>query len=294
MITIIIATIAFLLALYLVFLLLEIRHLTRQLHFISDKETNAELTSASKIKLIRELLDENNHLIRKNKQFYREQIAKDKSLHELLTNLTHDLKTPLTVASGYTQLLLRTESPENPEIVGKIASSLTSIKQYLDYLMTYNLIQEKNISLNLERINLSSLLRESLVLYYEAFSEHKLVPNFQFLSEDKFVIADTVVLQRIFQNILGNIINHGEDFVKIVMISDKKQLTLTFSNGLRTAIDNPELLLQRFKTNEPSRTNKSTGLGLNIIQELCQLIHAELSLTVTDDEFSVTFILNLN
>ena len=261
------------LGVYLALVLFDLQQITRQVTFIAEKETNAEITSTTKNPWIKNLLNQNNRLIRKNKTFHREQVKKDKLLHEILTNLTHDLKTPLTVASGYTQLLEKTVPTENQEIVSKIDNSLTSIKHYLDYLMSYNLIQEKNISLNLEIIDISESLRESLFLYYEGFEERQISPSFSLLDQ-QYTIVDVVILQRIFQNILGNVLNHGKDYLQVTMTtSDEKWLKLSFSNGLQAKIDNPQLLLERFKTNEPSRINKSTGLGLNIIPELCHMIH---------------------
>ncbi|GAX48200.1 sensor histidine kinase [Pseudolactococcus reticulitermitis] len=279
---------------YLVFLIIDLHQITRQITFIAEKETNAEITSTTKNPWIKNLLNENNRLIRKNKTFHREQVKKDKLLHELLTNLTHDLKTPLTVASGYTQLLEKTLPAENREIVTKIDSSLASIKRYVDYLMSYNMIQEKNIALHLEKTNISEILRESLFLYYESFEERQMTPQFE-LFEQHYAIIDVIILQRIFQNILGNVLNHGKDFLKVSMTqSDNQHLKLSFSNGLQAKIDNPELLLERFKTNEPSRTNKSTGLGLNIIQELCHLINITPTIETNDTEFKIELVLQVS
>ncbi len=282
------------LSVYLALVLFDLQQITRQVTFIAEKETNAEITSTTKNPWIKNLLNQNNRLIRKNKTFHREQVKKDKLLHEILTNLTHDLKTPLTVASGYTQLLEKTVPTENQEIVSKIDNSLTSIKHYLDYLMSYNLIQEKNISLNLEIIDISESLRESLFLYYEGFEERQISPSFSLLDQ-QYTIVDVVILQRIFQNILGNVLNHGKDYLQVTMTtSDEKWLKLSFSNGLQAKIDNPQLLLERFKTNEPSRTNKSTGLGLNIIQELCHMIHITPNIEITDTDFKIDLLIRLN
>lgn len=279
------------LSVYLALVLFDLQQITRQVTFIAEKETNAEITSTTKNPWIKNLLNQNNRLIRKNKTFHREQVKKDKLLHEILTNLTHDLKTPLTVASGYTQLLEKTVPAEHHKLVTKIDGSLTSIKHYLDYLMSYNLIQEKNISLHLEKVDVAEILRESLFLYYESFAEHHISPQFSLLDKH-YAIIDVTILQRIIQNILGNVLNHGKDFFQVTMIvPHDKQLKLSFSNGLQAKIDNPELLLERFKTNEPSRTNKSTGLGLNIIQELCHLIHIIPTIETSDTEFKIELLI---
>ncbi|MGC6767107.1 sensor histidine kinase [Enterococcus sp. LJL128] len=273
-------------SMYLVFLILDLRKIICQFDYIHDEDTNAELVSTSKNQLIRQLLDSNNQLIRKNKRYYREQRQKEKQLHQLLSNLTHDLKTPLTVSSGYTQILLKDPGlNEQKEMLHKIDNSLQSISHYLGYLMEYNLIQEKGLALNLEQLNLSELLRENLFTYYEEFQLSALSLTID-IQEEVWLITDQTVLQRIFQNILGNMLKHGTSFAEITLHKTEEAIVFEFKNGLLEAIEEPALLFQRFLTEDPSRTNKSTGLGLHIVKELVALIDGEVQID-TEKEFEV-------
>lgn len=276
---------------YLFFLLREIRKITKQLNYISKEETNAELVSTSKIFLIRQLLDANNQVIRKNKIYYREQKNKEKQVQQLLSNLTHDLKTPLTVSSGYTQFLLKDKSLQDKhEMLKKIDTSLASISHYLGYLMQYNLIQEKGIELQLELLNLSELVKEELFTHYEEFEEKgfSLVIN---INDNERLISDATVIKRIIQNALGNILKHGSNFAEVNVSSTEEKVTIEFENGFQGRALNSEKLFQRFVTEDLSRTNKSTGLGLAIVKELADLINAKVQIETENERFNLKVIL---
>lgn len=287
MLLIILGVALFLMGIYLVFLLTDLRNIVRQLKYIVIEETNAELVSTSKISLVRQLLDQNNRLIRKNKHHYQEQRQKEKQLHQLLSNLTHDLKTPLTVSSGYTQLLLKEPAlAEKQEMIQKIDNSLTSISHYLGYLMEYNLIQEKGVALDLEQLDLSELLRENLFTFYEEFQERKMPLSVE-IAETGRLISDRTVLQRIFQNVLGNMLKHGCQESEVRLYKEAEQWVICFTNGIEQPIADPQLMFQRFLTEDSSRTNKSTGLGLHIVKELVELLDGEIELKSEDNTFEL-------
>ncbi|MBP1047547.1 HAMP domain-containing histidine kinase [Enterococcus sp. BWM-S5] len=276
---------------YVMFLLFDLREILQQLKFIVTEETNAELVSTSKILLIRRLLDQNNQLIRKNKKYYQEQRQKEKQLHQLLSNLTHDLKTPLTVSSGYTQILLKdTSLGEKQEMIQKIDNSLTSISHYLGYLMEYNLIQEKGVALELEQVDVSELLRENLFTYYEEFQEQEMPLSIE-IAETDLLISDRTVLQRIFQNVLGNMLKHGQGYSEVKLIKESEALIFQFKNGIAERIIDPQELFQRFMTEDSSRANKSTGLGLHIVKELVELLEGDIQLASTESIFELTITL---
>lgn len=276
---------------YVMFLLFDLREILQQLKFIVTEETNAELVSTSKILLIRRLLDQNNQLIRKNKKYYQEQRQKEKQLHQLLSNLTHDLKTPLTVSSGYTQILLKDASlGEKQEMIQKIDNSLTSISHYLGYLMEYNLIQEKGVALELEQVDVSELLRENLFTYYEEFQEQEMPLSIE-IAETDLLISDRTVLQRIFQNVLGNMLKHGQGYSEVKLIKESEALIFQFKNGIEERIIDPQELFQRFMTEDSSRANKSTGLGLHIVKELVELLEGDIQLASTESIFELTITL---
>ncbi|ALS01262.1 hypothetical protein ATZ33_07730 [Enterococcus silesiacus] len=279
---------------YFIFILNELRHIVTQLTYITEHETNAELTSTSKNKLIRNLLSKNNLLIKKNKAFYQQQRQKEKEVQKILTNLTHDLKTPLTVSSGYTQLLLQEiEREDHKEILGKIDTSLMDISHYLSYLMEYNLIQEKTLKLNLEVVDVSEFLQENLFTYYEEFEKQQIHLDLQ-IQEHQKLLLDVSVLQRLLQNILGNILKHGHQYAHVSLENKANNIQITFSNGLLKPVGDVQIFFNRFFTEDLSRSNKSTGLGLSIIKELASLLHSEVTLHTEKHEFQLVLTLKNN
>ena len=279
---------------YFIFILNELRHIVTQLTYITEHETNAELTSTSKNKLIRNLLSKNNLLIKKNKAFYQQQRQKEKEVQKILTNLTHDLKTPLTVSSGYTQLLLQEiEREDHKEILGKIDTSLMDISHYLSYLMEYNLIQEKTLKLTLEVVDVSEFLQENLFTYYEEFEKQQIHLDLQ-IQEHQKLLLDVSVLQRLLQNILGNILKHGHQYAHVALENKANNIQITFSNGLLKPVGDVQIFFDRFFTEDLSRSNKSTGLGLSIIKELASLLHSEVTLHTEKHEFQLVLTLKNN
>lgn len=279
---------------YFIFILNELRLIVKQLIYINEHETNAELTSTSKNKLIKHLLSKNNLLIKKNKAFYQQQRQKEKEVQKILTNLTHDLKTPLTVSSGYTQLLLKEiEREDHKEILGKIDTSLMDISHYLSYLMEYNLIQEKTIKLNLEIVDVSEFLQENLFTYYEEFEKQQIHLDLQILEHQKLLL-DVSVLQRLIQNILGNILKHGHGYAHVTLENNADDIQITFSNGLLKPVGDVQIFFDRFFTEDLSRSNKSTGLGLSIIKELASILHSEVVLNSKKNEFQLILTLKNN
>ncbi|TCZ78410.1 HAMP domain-containing histidine kinase [Paenibacillus albiflavus] len=269
---------------YLGLILLDLKKIIQQLDYIVSKDTNAELTSTSKNGIIRRLLDSNNRLIKQNKIYNQERYHKDKQMQEVITNLTHDLKTPLTVSSGYTQILLQDPKlSQHHAMIQKIDSSLNSISHYLHYLMEYNLIQEKMLTPEFRKIDVSELLTQYLFTYYDELHKKHLSLEIH-IQEQQSIITDETILQRIFQNILGNILKYGYRKVLISLEAQQDQLIIQFTNGIAASIENADRLYQRFVTEDPSRSNKNTGLGLSIVKELVKAMDGEITIK-TDPEF---------
>jgi len=269
---------------YLGLILLDLKKIIQQLDYIVSKDTNAEITSTSKNAIIRRLLDSNNRLIKQNKIYNQERYHKDKQMQEVITNLTHDLKTPLTVSSGYTQILLQDPKlSQHHAMIQKIDSSLNSISHYLHYLMEYNLIQEKMLTPEYRKIDVSELLTQYLFTYYDELHKKQLSLEIH-IQEQQTIITDETILRRIFQNILGNILKYGHQKVLISLESQQDQLIIQFTNGLTAPIEDADRLYQRFVTEDPSRSSKNTGLGLSIVKELVKVMDGEITIK-TDTEF---------
>ena len=282
MISILLGILVVIVLLYVTYLLKEIQLINEQMDYILMNNTNAEITTSSKNKTIRNHMNKCNGLIRSNKEMKMQQQLNEIELHQILTSLTHDLRTPLTVASGYTQLLL--ENDAHNELAIKINKSLSTVNHYLSYLIDYNLIQEKKITVLNENINFSQFLIDQLFQYYEDFEKRSIQVKLD-ISPNIFIYNDKIILKRIVENILSNLLKYAKEHVHIVLKSEEYQLMFVCDNDYYGEIHDINLLLLRFQTLDESRQNKSMGIGLHIIQQLTEIVDGAFQVEATPDNF---------
>jgi signal transduction histidine kinase len=273
---------------YLIFLLREIKSIHEQIEYIVSTNTNAEVISTSKQKQIIKLVNIINQLVRRKKEMQREQQKNELDLHKILTNLTHDLKTPLTVANGYTEILL--QNKPNDILAPKIHDSLNTVNYYLNCLIDYNLIQEKSLKVNFEKINFSQFLMEQLFQYYEEFEQKKIHVDVD-IPTNIYVLSDKIILKRVIENIISNLLKYSyqKAFISVQVMDSK--IKLICKNDFLGEIEELSRIQRRFQTLDDARQNKSLGIGLHIIQELTELINGTFSINVIDDTFQVKVIL---
>lgn len=205
-------------------------------------------------------------------------------LDQTIHNISHDIRTPLTVSWGYTKQLLK----QNPtdETLTKIDASLANVSKRLEYLLEYQNLLEKNIKPEKKTVNLTQLLGENVLSFYEIFQQLNLVVEVA-IQEGVIIQNDPDILERIIQNILGNVAKHGRDSVRILLNKERNQTVLTVSNRPKQAILNVSKLTQRFYAEDLSSSEKSSGLGLFITEQLVQLTGGQLELRYQEPNFTI-------
>lgn len=274
--------ISFVLLLYVIFIVKEIKSINAQMHYIFSNDTNAEITISTNNFIIKKHVLQCNQLIQQNKQLKIQQQKSELELHQIMTSLTHDLKTPLTVASGYTQLLLKDEA--HHELASKIDKSLQSVNYYLNGLIDYNLIQEKKFAIVSEPLLLSQFLLEQLFQYYEQFEQKGIQVDLQI--ESNIVIHnDKIILKRIIDNIMSNLLKYAKAHITVILKCDHSEIAFICKNDYYGEITKVEQLPLRFHTQDNSRHNKSMGIGLHNVQELTKIINGSFSIKIEDNLF---------
>lgn len=278
---------------YIIFLQLELRNVWRQLSQIRQQPTNAELRLSSKSPIFIKLAVEINELLRQNKETYQEMQRSSEQFDVAINNIAHDLRTPLTVASGYSQYLSQhqeIDQMQEADLLGKINTNLKDVEGKLEELLTYNRISEQQVEVVYERVNLSKVLEEQLFNYFETFKEKEIELEVA-IEPNVTLVTDCKLVTRIIQNALGNILTHGEQQAAICLVAHEKELTLTFSNQTSQVITNYDRLFDRFYTEDLSRKGKNAGLGLYIIKELSTLIGGTVELGGVENSFDLTIVL---
>ena len=193
-----------------------------------------------------------------------------RELKQAITNVSHDLKTPLTSAVGYLQLIRSDKLPEEEkrEYLNIIEKRLEALTLLLDELFEFTKIYEGKIEAQTERTNVSNALCDVLSLHYEDFTAKGITPLVSLPESPVYISADSAMLKRIFQNLVQNALIHGTGNISVIVNPDAR---IIFKNS----IENPEKidagrLFERFYTADISRSSKTTGLGLAICKELVE------------------------
>jgi signal transduction histidine kinase len=269
----------------------DLRRATNELNYINTHETNALITTSTNFPFLARLIKESNDSLKQSREIKQAGIQKDKQIRQMLTNLTHDIKTPLTVSMGYVQLMRKDSGGDVQKSLEKVSKNLNSVDYYLHYLMDFNVLQEKGINLEITEVDVAKLLETELFSFYDEFEGHGLQVTPQ-ITSGIIIKTDETLLLRVFQNLIGNILKYAKDNVEVQLTSkDADHVEITFENTMLTELEHPELLLNRFYTGDEARTNQSSGIGLSIVQSLITMLGGRFDLEVASLTFKATITL---
>ena len=216
----------------------------------------------------------------------------EEELKYTIASVSHDIRTPLTGASGYMQMAEKTEDPDKrKEYCRIVRGRLKDLEQLLDQLFLYTKLTSQEISLQMEPVSLFPLVCEVLTGFYGKFQEQNREPSLDFQEEAIQIQGDSSQLKRVLGNLVSNSLSYGLGTLFIV----QKGNTLTFSNKVKDpgSID-PDQMFVRFYRGDPSRNaSKSShaGLGLSIARELTQAMGGKIEARLQGDilEIILTF-----
>jgi signal transduction histidine kinase len=303
-------------AIYLLFLYRrEIANLVRQLDFIRSHDTRARLTLGSlHAGEMRQLALAANALIDQQQQQRAELTALDTEMRHAMTNISHDLRTPLTSAVGYLQLLEdeKLDDEQRRAYTATAHTKLENLTVMLDQLTAFSrLIEQGSEQRELEQVNLSSLLRASLAVWYDDLRLAGFEVEVDIPEQPILIIANKESIQRIIQNLVGNALAHGHGLLRVSLVlgresrvsadmvasvvdedvHDQGLATMSFVNRVAEpdALQT-ERLFNRFYTADVSRSGKGTGLGLAIVRSLATVYGGSAAVYQNGDllEISVT------
>ena len=219
---------------------------------------------------------EQNQLIMKHEK---------RTLDMAISNIAHDIRTPLTIASGYTQQLIK--HPDNSqETLSKIAHHQDLVSKRLEALLEYRHLMEGAVKPKLEELDLSTFITKKTLAYYDVFQSSQIVLDFNVEPELK-TTTDEDLLDRIIQNLLGNVLKHGKEKARLSLKKEENRLVLEIGNLVKKPIKNIDNLSNRFYSENMSDTEESSGLGLYITEELVHLLGADMKLVADGEWFSV-------
>lgn len=224
----------------------------------------------------------------------------ERQKNELITNVAHDLRTPLTTIVGYLELI-KDDTALSKEDIHKYSGiayeKSIRLQEMMDDLFEFTKLDNADIKLNKSMINLSGLIMQMTDEFYPSFKECNITPIVDLPEENIYVQGDGQLLARVFDNLISNALKYGyhNTDLKIEVSGDEKYATVKVINhGDTIAPEDIPLLFNKFYRTDSSRNSKTggTGLGLAITKNIVDLHHGDIS--VTSDDQITTFIVKFN
>ncbi|MCX4354645.1 MAG: HAMP domain-containing sensor histidine kinase [Oscillospiraceae bacterium] len=247
-------------------------------------DTNTLIDISSADKDMRELAAALNDELAKLREERRLCKQGDTELKDAVTNISHDLRTPLTAMCGYLDLLEREEmSGSVRQYLEQIENRTEVMKQLTEELFRYSVVAAAK-EFDLERLCVNDVLEESLATFYGAISQQGIIPEITITDQRIERITDRSALTRVFGNIITNALKYssGDLFVEMT-----EECVITFANSSdNLGKISAERLFDRFYTVETG--NNSTGLGLSIAKLLVEQMKGGISAEIRGDKLFIT------
>ena len=267
----------------------QVKDICRQLRFLQECDSNMLITTEMKKGHIEELAELLNTLLKERKKERADYQKKEQMIADIYTNLSHDIRTPLTSLDGYFQLLEETqEENDRKRYIQIIQERIESLKKMLEELFTYTKLQNGTYELKLEPQNVGQILKETVFSYYDDWAEQGISPQFEITEEPVWIRGNKQALRRTIQNIIKNGLDHGNKEIRIQLSRNEKQMELVFQNKIEPGeqIDISRVF-ERFYKADKARSKSSTGLGLSIAKGFVQKMHGEIAAEIKEDWFCI-------
>ena len=269
----------------------QVKNLRDQVHFISRNDTNKRVSFYGKSRTMSRLAKDINYIIDTYSAKEQEVLKQDKEIKDTLTNMSHDIRTPLTSLKGYFELLEESEDPNEQARYRRIISErIDSLGEILEMMFFYTKVSNVNYQVQLDSINISEIIMHTLFSYFDDFENAGLTPNID-IDENLTVIGNEQSVKRIMQNLVKNCLVHGDSRVDISLkpsATEEKAIILTVSNGVKeNDIPDPDKVFDRFYKADNSRHVSSSGIGLSVAKKLTEAMNGKIRAAYSGDMFSI-------
>lgn len=247
---------------------ISIRVLQEEIEFILNNDTNHLITLSSGNKNIKKTAGSMNMYLKELRK--RELIYKNgnRELQEVITNISHDLRTPLTSMKGYIDLFKSEKSKKKRlEYLSVIESRMDNLIELTGKLYDYSKCLEVRENVEKENVCLNDVLEDILVYYYEVFKNNGIVPVIDITKGKVYKNIDRNMFIRTLENILSNVIKYSDGDVKIILFDSGKMIFKNRASKLNTTSVNR--IFDRYYTVESG--SKVSGVGLSIARQLVLL-----------------------
>ena len=259
---------------------------------IRDGEVDFKLATKNLHGASREMADAVNNIGEGIRKAVKTSMKDEQMKTDLITNVSHDIKTPLTSIINYVDLLKRLKIEQEPakSYIGILDNKAQRLKQLTDDLVEASKISSGNIVLNLEKLNLTELINQSLGEFSEKLEEQRLQVVLENSSTPALIYADSRRMWRVVENLFNNICKYAMEGTRVYvdLMAENGRITVSVKNISEQQMNiRPEELTERFIRGDTSRSTEGSGLGLSIAQSLVKVQGGTFQIHLDGDLFKV-------
>ncbi len=290
-----------------VFLLLAVRAIYKPLHreMSMINESIAKIpydpspVEEAQFKLVemRTSIGTYNAMVNEMETMRQEKEALVEQNYRLVSNLSHDLKSPMTTLKGYAELLQQEDLPPEEErrCLGYIASNVTALNTMVEMLFEHVRYQHNDYALQLERRDMNSFLRDICANYYMMLDKLGFEVEIDIMEEPCYLVFDAINMRRVYANLLENIMSHNDQPTKVQVESYLEEgfyVAAFKDDGIGIVEKQQELVFEPYYQGEASRTTKHSGLGLYVVKQVIEKHGGKISVT-SEAAYKTVFMIRL-
>lgn len=269
----------------------EFRRIRKEINNNLNDYINIKTKSVDKD--LEALVAEVNLIFDSKQKVMAEKKKTEEELRASIANMSHDLRTPLTSIMGYLQMIRLENISENDknEYMDIVEKRTKSLQQLISSFYDLSRIEGNEYNFQYKKVNLNNILCENIAIFYNDFINNNIEPIIEIDEDIKEIISDEGAITRIFSNLIGNMIKHGENFVKITLKQEEDVIITEFINkATELTEENVDKLFERFYTVDKSRNDRNTGLGLYIAKVLVEKLGYNITATIGNENLVIKII----
>lgn len=260
----------------------KLRAISDKLKEIIEKDSDEQITVFTENKDLMELAAQINALLEKYLKTKADYRRSEITSKKMLSNISHDIKTPMTVILGYLEIMQLSETPSG-EMLKKVERKAQSVMELINQFFTLSKIESGDMDIELSRVDICEICRESVLDFYELLSNKKFYVKVDMPETPIYIQGNKEALQRILFNLISNVIRYGADgkYLGISLRDDDRNVYVDVTDkgkGIDRAF--ADSIFDRLFTMEDSRNRniQGNGLGLTIAQNLAQRLGGTITL----------------
>ncbi len=259
----------------------KLKEISRKLFDIIENDSDEKIMIFTDNKVIMDLCGQINHLLLNRQKIKSDFRKQEISSKKMLSNISHDIKTPLTVILGYLEIMRLRHKDD--EILRKVEAKAEQVMELMNQFFTLAKLEAGDMNIEISKVNINESCRESILNFYDILQGRDFVVDISIPENDIFVQGETGAIDRILSNLISNVVRYGSDgkylgftlrekenYVYIDVIDKGKGIEKEFAASV----------FERLYTMEDSRNRKiqGNGLGLTIAKNLANNLGGDIFL----------------